>query len=132
MTVYLSVDDILYIQDRLITSTGGTPGERDKGILFQATTAIRIEQNGWGRFSDVFSKAAKLLHAIAAEKPFRDGNKRTALIVSTTFLKRNGQDLESPPEEILKVLRTVEEGRAAPEIIAAWMRDRCRLPEAAI
>jgi len=132
MTIYLGVDDILYIHDRLITSTGGMPGERDKSILFQATTAIRIEQNGWGRFIDFFSKAAKLFHAIAAEKPFNDGNKRTALITATTLLKRNGFDLVSSPEEIVKVCQTVEAGKASPEVIAAWMRERCRAPEAAL
>jgi death-on-curing protein len=50
---------------------------------------------------DIFEMAATYLNSIAINHPFMDGNKRTALASSLTFLFMNGYEIEESYDEEL-------------------------------
>jgi death-on-curing protein len=49
---------------------------------------------------------------------FIDGNKRTALVVSITFLDRNGWDIVAPKEEVSFTFLHLAEGSLGEEQLA--------------
>lgn len=60
-------------------------------------------------------KATYIALSISWEQPFLGGNKRTALLVATTFLEENGYSLEIPPEDegyIRELLYRIQDSRS--------------------
>ena len=59
---------------------------------------------------------------IAKNHPFLDGNKRTALVVSITFVKLNGCDLDPPLDETYTTFLKIAEGLLSENELADWFR----------
>ena len=59
---------------------------------------------GTAAYDDLYEQAAALLHAIAANHPFVDGNKRTAWLAAATFLALNGVDLVGVDQDMAYAL----------------------------
>ncbi len=70
----------------------------------------------------IFRLAAAYAFGIVRNHPFIDGNKRTALVVSLTFLALNGCGIAaaSKREKYLTFLRLAE-GSLSEEELAAWL-----------
>jgi death-on-curing protein len=66
---------------------------RDAGLLESAVHRPAAAMFGEEAYPDLFGKAAALLHALAANHPFVDGNKRTAWLSCAVFLDLNGVSL---------------------------------------
>ena len=90
-TEYLTSDTILKIHDDQITVYGGLAGVRDLGML---ESAVYRPQSGY--YKDLIEEAAALWESLSGNHPFVDGNKRTAVAATYTFLKINGY--EASPE----------------------------------
>jgi death-on-curing protein len=93
--LFLTVDEILELHGDQVLAFGGDPGVRDMGLL---QSAVAMPQAGFGEeFAHVFpdEMAAAYLFHIAANHPFVDGNKRTALAAALTFLEMNGFRIEA-------------------------------------
>ncbi|WP_432072884.1 type II toxin-antitoxin system death-on-curing family toxin [Streptomyces wuyuanensis] len=72
---------------------GGHPPElRAGGLLESAVHRPRSRMYGVAAYPDLWEQAGALLHAIASNHPFVDGNKRTAWLSTAVFLALNGAD----------------------------------------
>ncbi|MEU4093976.1 type II toxin-antitoxin system death-on-curing family toxin [Streptomyces sp. NPDC026673] len=79
---------------------GEPPAVRDPGLLASAVHRPRARMFGVEAYGDdVFAGAGALLHAIAANHPLVDGNKRTAWLAAVVFLALNGVDLRSADQD---------------------------------
>jgi death-on-curing protein len=72
---------------------------------------------------DVADLAAAYAFGIARNHPFVDGNKRTAAVISETFLTLNGYDLTCSDVEMVVALAA---GEFTPEALAHWFRSHIR------
>ncbi len=52
----------------------------------------------------ITNKVTYLIFSIAYEQRFHEGNKRTALIIGETFLKRNGYTIDIEDQGLLQIL----------------------------
>lgn len=82
---FLSVDEVLAIQERLIDRFGGVHGIRDKGSL---ESALFRPQTGY--YDDLPAMAAAMFESLLVNHAFVDGNKRVAFFATDTFLRLNG------------------------------------------
>ncbi|WP_028813164.1 type II toxin-antitoxin system death-on-curing family toxin [Streptomyces flavidovirens] len=90
MTRHLTV---IEVTDIARTAFGGRPPElRAPGLLESAVHRPRARMFGVSAYDDVYEQAGALLHAIATNHPFVDGNKRTAWLAAAVFLAANGID----------------------------------------
>ncbi|MBE8469455.1 type II toxin-antitoxin system death-on-curing family toxin [Streptomyces justiciae] len=91
MTRHLTVAEV----DRIarIAFGGRAPEARDAGLFASAVRRPRARMFGTQAYDDLYEQAAALLHALAANHPLVDGNKRTAWLATATFLGVNGVDL---------------------------------------
>ncbi len=95
MNIYfLSVEEVLKIQQQLINTFGGLPGLRDITLLEAALMRPQI-----GYYTTLNEQAAALMESLANNHPFLDGNKRVAFFVTDTFLRLNGYWINCDNEE---------------------------------
>ncbi|WP_137989077.1 type II toxin-antitoxin system death-on-curing family toxin [Streptomyces vilmorinianum] len=91
-TRFLTVADVTGIA-RIAFAGEGVPELRAPGLLESAVHRPRARMFGQSAYADLHEQAAALLHAVATNHPFVDGNKRAAWLSAATFLAVNGVDL---------------------------------------
>lgn len=62
-------------------------------------------------YSTILIKASCYLRSFAMNHPFFDGNKRTALLATITFLEQNGYEVTADNEKLFKLVEKVVKGR---------------------
>ncbi|MBK5223768.1 MAG: type II toxin-antitoxin system death-on-curing family toxin [Acidimicrobiia bacterium] len=86
---YLDVDDLVALAAALL---GEPPPVRDLGLLAAAAARPQASAFGDDAYSDLWTKAAALLHSVVTSHPLVDGNKRLGWLASAVFLDMNGAD----------------------------------------
>ena len=71
--IYLSVEQVLFLHDRLIEETGGEHGVRDLGGLESALARPRASFGDSEFYPDIFAKAAVLMDGLTRNHAFIDG-----------------------------------------------------------
>jgi len=71
---------------------------------------------------DIADLAAAYAFGIARNHPFIDGNKRTAAVVSETFLGLNGHILDCTDVELVTIFLALAAGELTAEALADWFR----------
>ena len=126
MIVYLSPDQILDLHGDQLRRYGGASGLRDRGLLESALARPAMTFGGEDLYPDVASKAAALLHSLALNHPFVDGNERVAAHGAMLFVIANGYEPLATPEELVEVTLAVAEGKVEVEALAIWFRQRLK------
>ncbi len=99
---------------------GGAAGVRDIGML-ESAMARPLNLLAYGE-PDVADLAAAYAFGIARNHPFIDGNKRTAVVVSETFLNLNGCWLNCDDVELVTTFLALAAGELTVEALADWFR----------
>ena len=130
MTVeYLSVSQVLALHARQLRRYGGGAGVRDRGALESALARPAATFGGEDLYPDIAEKAAALMHSLALNHPFVDGNKRVAAFGAIVFVESNGHEFLAMPDELVETTLEVAEGKMAVEALAIWFRQRLRSVE---
>ena len=118
---WLRVDAVLAMHRRQIAEHGGDDGVRDIGLL---ESALARAQNiaAYEPEADIARLAAAYGFGIAKNHPFIDGNKRTALVATRTFLILNGYTLQASPVDKYTTFLQLAEGSLSEEELANWLR----------
>jgi death-on-curing protein len=103
----------------------------DFGLLESAVLRPQQTIGGQEAYPDIYEKAAALMHSLARNHPFLDGNKRTAAASMIVFLKLNGYDFHASQDELVAITIDTAEGLVdVPKIAAAlkgWAFDEIDL-----
>jgi death on curing protein len=105
---------------------GGGAGVRD-GRLLESAMARPQNLMAYGE-PDVATLAAAYAYGIARNHPFVDGNKRTAAVVSETFLMLNGYSLAATDAELVVAFLALAAGELAEDELADWFRQHIATP----
>lgn len=126
--IYLSKEDILFINKEMILQFGGLfiSGDNIANVnsLEYVLEAVKTKIFTRDLFPTIFDKAAAYAFYIIKDHIFHDGNKRTGMEAAFAFLERNGIFLEDSLswEEIVSFAISIEEGKAALKEISIWFR----------
>ena len=101
---------------------GGAQGVRDMGALESAM--VRPRNLAQYEAPDAAALAAAYAFGIARNHPFVDGNKRTAAVVSETFLVLNGHALDATDAELVVAVLALAAGELSEDELADWFRER--------
>jgi death-on-curing protein len=118
MTEFLEPDDIVNFNRKVL---GGTAALRDRGLLESAVERPKASAFGEDAYPTLAEKAAALLHSLARNHPFVDGNKRSATLAMLTFLELNSVRVKWNREEAIEFIIAVAEGKHDVPAIAAWL-----------
>lgn len=126
MTLYLSLEQLLWLHERQAREFGGARGLRDRGALESAVARPRATFGGEDLYPDLEAKAAAVMHSLVVNHPFVDGNKRAGALAAELFLGVNGVDLLASDEELVDLTLALARGETSAEALAIWLRQRCR------
>lgn len=101
MVQFLSLDEVLAIQERVIGAFGGMSGVRDRGLL---ESALYRPQSGY--YESLEEMAAALFESLLINHPFVDGNKRVAFFATDVFLRLNGWRIQVEAQAAYQFLMT--------------------------
>ena len=99
---------------------GGPEGVRDLGLLESALARPKNLFAYAEQGHSIAGFAAAYAKGIVANHPFVDGNKRTAFIVSLTFLKLNGFEVTASKEARVLTFWDLAAGKISEEQLALW------------
>ena len=122
MTLHLSLDQVLRVHQAQVEAFGGSAGLRDRGALEAAVHRPQTTFGGEDLYPDTAAKCAALMHSLIANHPFVDGNKRTAAVVSETFLALNGYQLAASDAELVVAMLALAAGELSEAELADWFR----------
>jgi len=122
--IWIPREMILAMHLRQLAEHGGGEGVRDEGLL---DSALQRAENklAYGK-PDIFDLAAAYAFGIARNHPFIDGNKRTALVASFTFLYINRWTMMSSQPDNVRLFLSLAAGTLSEDELAAWFRTRAK------
>ena len=118
--LWVDIDVALAAHDEQLAEHGGAPGMRDRAML-ESALARPLNLIAYGD-PDIADLAAAYAYGIARNHPFVDGNKRTALVVSETFLLINGYELTASNAEVVVAFIALAAGELDVATLADWFR----------
>lgn len=108
---------------QIIDVSGGSHGTRSLKAIDSVVATQTQTVFGADAYPGLFDKAAALLRGIAANHPFIDGNKRTAMLTALLFLNLNGQETLKLDDKQLEdfAVRVVTDKLDIPAL-AKWLK----------
>ena len=122
MTTYLTVQELLVINARVLDATIGTRGVRDSGLLASISEKPKAAFGGSEMYPSVHEKAAVYLESLATYHVFLDGNKRTALVATARFLYLNGYRFVASNKDAEEFMVAVAVSKRTHADITEWLR----------
>jgi death on curing protein len=119
--VWIDKRQTLTMHAQQLAEHGGSDGLRDEGLLESALARPRNLMAYAEETPSVTELAASYAYGIAKNHPFADGNKRTALVVSLTFLLVNGFVVTAPKEDRYFVFYDLAAGTLSEGILTQWL-----------
>lgn len=118
--VWVGTDVAISIHAEQLAEHGGAGGVRDPSML-ESAMARPLNLVAYGE-PDIADLAASYAFGIARNHPFVDGNKRTAAVVSETFLVLNGHRLACSDVELVIAFLSLAAGEMDVEELGDWFR----------
>lgn len=119
---YLGLAEVMWLHDRLIATSGGTPGLRDLGQVEAALSQPRATFDGADLYPDLVAKAASLCFGLVRGHAFVDGNKRIGHAAMEMFLLLNGARLAADVDEQERLILDLAAGSLSREQLENWIR----------
>lgn len=118
--IWVAIEVAMAAHAEQLAEHGGGEGVRDSALLESAMARPRnLAVYGAPDAADL---AAAYAFGIARNHPFVDGNKRTAAVVSETFLMLNGNGLAATDAELVVAFLALAAGELSEEEMADWFR----------
>lgn len=123
MPRFITLSEVLAIHEDLVSTLGGMQGVRDMGLLESALAQPEVTFFGEFLHPTVWHQAAAYLYHLSRNHPFLDGNKRTALAVTLTFLQVNNQQVGLSQSELFDLVLSTAKGELEKEAIARKLKN---------
>ena len=120
---FLSVSDVMALQEHLLLRTGGIAGIRDLGLLESAVMMPQAGIGGVHFHEGLPAMAAAYLFHLCSNHPFLDGNKRAGAAAALVFLVLNGVESLPDPAAMEQTTLAVADGRMSKDVLIAWFRE---------
>jgi len=120
--VFLTLDEAIDVHMDLVSRYGGHPGTRDTDLLLSALAMPQASFGGEFLHRDIFEAAAAYAFHICNNRPFVDGNKRTALTCGLVFLELNAIETRDPDGTLYAAMIDVASGRLGKQQLADIFR----------
>ncbi|HCJ1125350.1 TPA: type II toxin-antitoxin system death-on-curing family toxin [Legionella pneumophila] len=125
--VYLTVENVIYLHDKILENT---PEDRNLAPDTSLESALhRVNDHiAYGDLSDIYEIAALIGIAITKGHCFNNGNKRTGMVSMLVFLYINDINVEADNDDIEQVMVDVATDVMSREQLSDWLRANT-LPE---
>ncbi|MBF8246729.1 MAG: type II toxin-antitoxin system death-on-curing family toxin [Rickettsia sp.] len=116
---------VLSIHYEQILEHGGVRGIRSLSLL---ESAIHRPQDKWfyraNKRISLLDLGAAYCYSLTKNHPFFDGNKRTALVTTFLFLRRNSIEIVATRQDSFLLMVGISESKFTEQQIVHWLRER--------
>ena len=124
---YLSYEILININREITSAYGLAHGILNEKALESILETVKYKGRPLkSKKENLAEKAAYLLYELIAQHPFIDGNKRTALIATITFLELNGYQLEFEEKEVEELTTAIGRGKTSYPEVRQWIINHLR------
>ena len=121
--ILITVRDAIRLHEMIIARFGGSPGIRDLKLLESALDQpLKTLEYGSDQERSIEYLAATYFFHIIKNHAFVDGNKRTGLLVATTFLARNKFALEMDFDELYELALKTAKSKVDKQEISIYFK----------
>ena len=120
--MYLSLNEVLDIYNKIMQQSGGTIGIRDVGAFESAIAQPRMSFGGNDLYPTIVEKATALCFSLVMNHPFLDGNKRIGHAAMEIFLILNGYEIDSTVDEQEIIILSLASGKLDRNEFNEWLR----------
>lgn len=121
MLHWLTKQEALAIHDMQLAWHGGASGIRDEGVLESALARAQNIASHSEETPSLAVLAAAYGSGIVRNHPFVDGNKRTGLVATFTFIERNGFVVTASQEDAYFAFHDLAAGKLSEKELARWL-----------
>lgn len=118
---YLTADEVLALHERIVETSGGSPGLRYSAGLESAIAQPQMTFEGVDLYPTLGSKAAALGYSLIMNHAFVDGNKRVGHAAMEVMLVLNGWQLSASVDEQERVVLAVASGVMSRDKFTGWL-----------
>ena len=119
---FLTLKQILILQQRVIERSGGATGIRDKNILESAVAQPYMSYDGRDLYPTLIEKVSALGFSLINNHPFLDGNKRIGHAAIEVTLLMNGFEIQADVNEQEGVILAIAAGEMTRESFLKWLQ----------
>lgn len=120
--IFLTVENVLDLHDKLLAQSGGAPGLRDRNGLESAVAQPQMTFGGQELYPTLADKAGALAFSLIMNHAFVDGNKRVGHAAMEAFLVLNGHEVQASVDEQEQVVLQVAAGNLDWAAFTDWLR----------
>ncbi|MFC5406498.1 type II toxin-antitoxin system death-on-curing family toxin [Cohnella soli] len=117
----ITVEQLLLFHEKIITSTGGSHGVRDRSLLESAINKANQTFDGQDLYIGIIRKISVTTYSLIKNHGFVDGNKRIGVAVMLLLIKINGLGIMYTQQELIEVGLRTAEGKFNEKDIEAWI-----------
>ena len=121
--IWVTADDVILIHSRIIQTTGGIEGLRDRAGLEAAIAAPLQSFGGEDLFPSDIEKIARIGFGLASNHAFLDGNKRIGAMMTQLLLKWNGYQLRLKKGELADMFIAIADGTSNERDLLNWIQE---------
>src|SRR5580698_10828801 len=121
--LWMNVADAVIAHDLELAAHGGSAGIRDEGLLDSALVRPKNIRAYAESAPSLPALAAAYAFGISSNRPFFDGNKRTALVVSFAILDVNGLEVTATQEDAYLTILGLAAGEISEAELAQWFAE---------
>ena len=121
--IWVTADDVILIHSRIIQTTGGIEGLRDRAGLEAAIAAPLQSFGGEDLFPSDIEKIARIGFGLASNHAFLDGNKRIGAMMTQLLLKCNGYQLRLKQGELADMFIAIADGTSNEQDLLNWIQE---------
>jgi len=118
---FLNTQDVLILYKKVMSRYGGSYGIRDINLLDSAISQAKMLYQY--EDCDIFQIAAVYFYHIIKNHPFVDGNKRTGLLATITFLEINNIKVNCDFDSLYQMTISVADSTCTKEEIAKFFSE---------
>ena len=124
--IFLTINEIVEIHEKLVIATGGSSGIRDIGPLESAVLGCYQSFGEIDLYPSTIEKAARVAFAICKNHPFIDGNKRVAITAMLVTLRINDISLLYTQHELISLGLGIADGSIGYDEIVDWINNHVK------
>ncbi len=121
--IYLSIEQVILLQERLIEIFGGSKGIRDNNLLDLSVNSIHQTFDGNDLYPSVIHKAVHLGFSLISNHAFIDGNKRIGAHAMLVTLELNGFELEYKDSDFIDIIIDIASGNKNENELFQWINE---------
>ena len=121
--IWVTADDVILIHSRIIQTTGGIEGLRDRAGLEAAIAAPLQSFGGEDLFPSDIEKIARIGFGLATNHAFLDGNKRIGAMMTQLLLKWNGDQFRLKQGELADMFIAIADGTSNEQDLLNWIQE---------